>query len=190
MLVEKLVSLLVTPDKLNFPIAVCVLHDLIIQRVLKCDIFPEQARNSAISALKDSDIRRRAEELLSLIAFPDDGGNELQSAEMTALADDYHHRFVSSLKDPECNEPPELLFSVLCHLNAWETSESRWEALNQISRYYSENSKWVCNETTFRMERYIARYAPNPQFWPMHTTRVAPRRIGKAIVRGRTATDF
>lgn len=181
--VEKLISLLMVPDKLNFPIAACVLHDLIIQRVLKCDILPEQVRYSAISALKDGDIRRRAEELLSLITFPDDGGNEHQIAEISALANEYHDRFNACLKDIECNEPPEILFSVLCHLNVWKTGESRWEALNQVARYYSENSKWVCNETTFRMERYIAQYAPNPQFWPMHTTNVTPDELGRPLTK-------
>lgn len=180
-LLEKLTDLLMNSDKLNFPIVACVLHDLAIQGALKCEIFTDQIRHCAISALKDSDIRRRAEELLSLIDFPDDGENESQSEEIAALAKEYHHRFESSLKDPECNEPPELLFSVLCHLNAWETTEIRWEALNQISRYYSENSKWVCNETTFRMERYITHYAPNPQFWPMHTTRVTPGELGRLL---------
>lgn len=183
LLVEKLISLLLAPDKLNFPIAACVLHDLIIQRVLKCDILPEQARYSAISALKDSDIRRRAEELLSLIAFPDDGEDEHQIAEISVLANEYHDRFNSCLKDIECNEPPELLFSVLCHLHVWKTGESRWEALNQVARYYSENSKWVCNETTFRMERYIAQYAPNPQFWPMHTSHVTPDELGRPLTK-------
>lgn len=182
-LVEKLISLLMAPDKLNFPIAACVLHDLVIQRVLKCDILPEQVRYSAISALKDGNIRRRAEELLSLITFPDDGGNEHQIAEISALANEYHDRFNACLKDIECNEPPEILFSVLCHLNVWKTGESRWEALNQVARYYSENSKWVCNETTFRMERYISQYAPNPQFWPMHTTHVTPDELGRPLTK-------
>ena len=182
-LLDKLSSLLLEPDKLNFPVAVCVLHDLTIQGVVKCDIFTRQVRDCAISALKDSDIRRRAEELLSLITFPDDGGDEHQIAEISALANEYHDRFNSCLKDIECNEPPELLFSVLCHLNVWKTGESRWEALNQVARYYSENSKWVCNETTFRMERYIAQYAPNPQFWPMHTTHITPDELGRPLTK-------
>lgn len=182
-LLDKLYSLLLEPDKLNFPIAVCVLHDLTIQGVVKCDIFTRQVRDCAISALKDSDIRRRAQELLSLTVFSSEEENESGGEEYSALAKEYHSRFESSLEDSDCNTPPELLFAVLCHLNAWESSEVRWEALNRICSYYSENSKWACNETTFRMNRYIARYAPNPQFWPMHTTHVTPDELGRPLTK-------
>lgn len=181
MLVEKLTSLLAEPDKLNFPIVACILHDLVIQSILKCDIFTDQIRHCAISALTDSDIRRRAEELLSLIDFTEGSESDYQGEETTTLTKEYHRRFESSLEDPECGEPPELLFSVLCHLNAWETSENRWDALNRISRYYSKNSRWVFDETTFRMNRYLTHFAPTPQFWPMHTTQIDPEELGRPL---------
>lgn len=167
-----------TENKLHFTLAASAIHDLAIEGFVKCEELPSFARSSALAVLSDPDAHRRAEELLSIIPLPDAIFCEDHFAD---LAKDYLSKFADSLEDPDCKNSPEVLFATVCHLGGWPSQEARWDALNRICRYYNDHSKHILEETSLRMDRYIARFAPYPQPWPMHSTHTVPENLGKPL---------
>ena len=173
-LINKLCSMLRTSDKRRYSIVASTVHDLVIREVLNQDIFDEQMCTTAIRALADADLRKRAEALLTLI--PVRPGYKMPET-ANRIADEYRDRLLKCLQVPDSDAAPENFFAVLCHLNAWSSAQDRWEMLNRVCDYYITNSRNLCEENMLRLNTLLAQFKPGRHFWPIRNTDVSPEML-------------
>lgn len=181
--VTKLVSHLSTPDRLFFPIVACAVHDLMLCEVISTTVLGEAERQAALRALEDEQTRRRAEELLSLIALP----AAPPATSNTELLQKYLTRFEASLRDPKSDEKSEQLYAVLCHLGAFPTAQERREQLDRIIRRFAERKAYADGDTKWRIGNLIRSVAPFPHIWTDTFTQVDPAALDQPLSKERTA---
>lgn len=176
--VDKLVSYLKKPDQLCYPIAANAVSDLIINELVEPPILDNDVRLSSIKALEDVDIRRRAEEILTLI--PAKGGILPNDYRQLAdrLKDGYLHRFEECLTNSEYEYDPEVLFATLCHLGLWVSDELCWQQLKRVCEYGFTHKKDIHNEQRWRIEFLIRQYQPCEGFWQPFDTAIDPMLLG------------
>lgn len=170
--VHKLVSYLSTPDKLFFPIVACAIHDLILRDVLNADILEEPQRHAAIQALADEDIRKRSEELLSLIELPD--AVQPTAANTEPLLRKYLARYEACHQDPESDEDCEVLLAVLCHLGEFPSLEEKREQLNRVLLRSATSKVRTGNDNKWRIGHLVRAICLRPHLWTVCTTDIAP----------------
>ena len=181
--VDKLVSHLSTPDRLRFPIVACAIHDLILKDILEPTILGEKVRQTALRALGDDQIRKRAEELLSLIplpATPPAKGNQ-------KLLQNYLERYEACHRNSKSDEQCEQLFAVLCHLGTFPTAQERREQFDRIMERFTERAAYADSDTKWRMGNLMYSVGLAPYVWTDFPTRADPATLDHPLSEERKA---
>lgn len=181
----KLVSFLSTPDRLFFPIIACTIHDLILNDVVDPSVLGESERQSALQLLGDPSHKRRAEELLSVIALPACCTPTTLNA--NALQSTYLQRYEDCHKDPKSDENCEVLFAVLCNLGMFPTTEERQKELDRIMLRSLSNRVYTDNGSKWRIGNLLCSVGRGPCLWTAHSTQTDPATLGNKLTESKKA---
>lgn len=182
-IVSKFVSYLATPDKLFFPIIASTVHDLVLMDVLSSDILGEPQRLAALQALEDEDIRKRAEELLSLIKVPDENCTIESSAE--PLRRRYLERYEACHKDPQSDDDCEVLLAVLYHLGEFPTLAEKKAQLDRVLLRSTAHQVHTSNCNKWRIGHLVRSVCLRPQLWGECTTNIDPAILDQELTENK-----